>query len=1675
MDSSKWLCVRTSSTPQSVVILDLENPTAAPTKFTVTADSAIIHPAEKILALRAAQMLQIFHIDMKRKIKECKMEERIDFWRWISASTIAIVTATSVYHWSIDGPEGPAKVFDRHSALEGAQIINYKADATGQWLLLIGILQRDGRIAGSMQLYSREKNVSQIIEAHAGAFASYTPKGAARPSILFAFAFRSATASKLYVLEVGAAEGSTFQKQSVDIFYPAETGAGDFPVAIQIDDKNGIIFMVTKFGYVHLFDLVTATVIYMNRISAETIFVTAPHAPTHGLIGVNRTGQVLTVAVNEQTIVPYICNVLRNPGLAVSLASRAGLPGADEIFINQFNVLFSQGKIPEAARIAADSPRGILRTLQTIQRFQTLPTQPGAPSPLLQYFSVLLEVGTLNAVESLELVKPVLAQGKKQLIEQWLNADKLGCSEELGDLVRNFDLKMALQIYYRAEIRPKVVGIFAETGQYDKIVTYCQRVGYSPDWGLLLQNILAQNPAGAQSFAATLLNAPGGPMIDVDLVVDAFLSRNMIQDITSLLLDFLKPNRPQDAALQTKLLQINLMHNPKVAEAILANKWFTHFNGAALAPLAENAGLFQVALEMYTDIKDIKRVMVNTHQISPTWLLEYFARLDSDEGVECLRALLSSNPANAHLVASLAFRYSASIDPQTTIALFEEYQSFEGLYLFLQQLLASGSQDQDVHNKFIMAATRLGHFAEVEKVVRDSSSYDPEVIKQFFMESKLADQLPLIIVCDRFDFIEDLTRYLYQNNMSSYIEVYVQKINPMNTPSVVGALLDVDCNEKYIQSLVISVRNQAPIQELVDAVEKRNRLKLLADWLEQRAQEGNTEPALHNALAKIYIDDSFKDATQFLRDNKFYNPQVVGAFAENRDANLAFLAYKRGNCDKEIIDLCHRHNLHKLLARYLVERQNEALWALALDPSNEDRQQLIDQVVQVALPESEDPDHVIVAVRAFMNAQLPNQLIDLLEKLVLEHSRFANNRPLQNLLLLTAIKANHSLVMKYVQRLNDFEAPDIAYIAAQAQLYEEALAIYEKFKIHDSAIELLIQHLNPDGSFERAMAFAEKVKEASVWSKLGQALLQAGVVVPAIDAFLKANNHEHFQDVITAAENAHQYEPLVRFLEMCRKNLGHSKHPRIETELIYSFAKLNLLDKIELFIASPNCAQIQQVADRVFQDALYPAAKILYNSISNYPKLASTLVKLQDYPAAVEAAKKAKSTRTWKEVNRACVDAQQFKLAQICGLNIISHGDELDELIRHYEARCYFDEIIALLDTGLNLENTHIGMFTSLAILLSKYKPNRLMEHLRLNHSKIHLVKVIRTCEQNLQWPEVVFLYQHSDDLESALRTMVSHSVDAFEHNLFKDIIAKVKNVDEIYKCIRFYLREQPLSAVDLLRVVKDKVDQSRIVQIAKEFNLVPLIKPYLQSIQECDQQAVNEALNTCYIEEEDFESLRNSISAFKNFDAKALAQSIQDHDLLEFRRIAAHIYKINNMWQESLALSKRDSLWQDAIQSAADSHDRKLAEELLQFFVANGRPDCFAACLYACYDLVRPDVALELAWRHKMTDFVMPFLVQTLRDSTNKIEQLSKAVQQPEADASKPASFNQPAAVAPTMVHPAVYASSAGIPMMAPGMVAPGVYSSSAALAVPGMMPPGMMAVPGMGPMMAPGMGPRI
>jgi len=119
------------------------------------------------------------------------------------------------------------------------------------------------------------------------------------------------------------------------------------------------------------------------------------------------------------------------------------------------------------------------------------------------------------------------------------------------------------------------------------------------------------------------------------------------------------------------------------------------------------------------------------------------------------------------------------------------------------------------------------------------------------------------------------------------------------------------------------------------------------------------------------------------------------------------------------------------------------------------------------------------------------------------------------------------------------------------------------------------------------------------------------------------------------------------------------------------------------------------------------------------------------------------------------------------------------------------------------------------------------------------------------------------------------------------------------------------------------------------------------------------------------------------------LAQQLETHELLEFRRISAYLNKLNKRFKPSIELSKKDGLWKDAIETTAESKDQDLAESIVRFFVDEKRYECFAACLYVCYELIRPDVVMELTWRHQLTNYAMPYQIQTLREYDIKMGQI--------------------------------------------------------------------------------------
>ena len=57
------------------------------------------------------------------------------------------------------------------------------------------------------------------------------------------------------------------------------------------------------------------------------------------------------MSVDEETLIQYITTVLQNPDLALRIATRNNLAGAEELFVRKFNTLFQAAQYSDAAKV----------------------------------------------------------------------------------------------------------------------------------------------------------------------------------------------------------------------------------------------------------------------------------------------------------------------------------------------------------------------------------------------------------------------------------------------------------------------------------------------------------------------------------------------------------------------------------------------------------------------------------------------------------------------------------------------------------------------------------------------------------------------------------------------------------------------------------------------------------------------------------------------------------------------------------------------------------------------------------------------------------------------------------------------------------------------------------------------------------------------------------------------------------------------------------------------------------------------------------------------------------------------------------------------------------------------------------------------------------------------------
>jgi clathrin heavy chain len=66
------------------------------------------------------------------------------------------------------------------------------------------------------------------------------------------------------------------------------------------------------------------------------------------------------------------------------------------------------------------------------------------------------------------------------------------------------------------------------------------------------------------------------------------------------------------------------------------------------------------------------------------------------------------------------------------------------------------------------------------------------------------------------DFVEELINYLYSNNKTELIELYIFRVSPKFSPKVLGSLIDLECDEKYLKKLLFNLAGNCPISEMIE-------------------------------------------------------------------------------------------------------------------------------------------------------------------------------------------------------------------------------------------------------------------------------------------------------------------------------------------------------------------------------------------------------------------------------------------------------------------------------------------------------------------------------------------------------------------------------------------------------------------------------------------------------------------------------------------------------------------------------------------------------------------------------------------------------------------------------------------------------------------------------------------
>lgn len=714
-----------------------------------------------------------------------------------------------------------------------------------------------------------------------------------------------------------------------------------------------------------------------------------------------------------------------------------------------------------------------LRSQKLIDRLKESPNNEYRPLAVWEYFQTILNFSKLNDIESIEICN--MFSNDMGFINELIWKDKLTFTEGLGDLFLANDPMIAHSIYQKANVLSKVNLSYVVVDMYNKLV--------DPNWAQIIKDIIDLCPAKLETVLSYLLtNKSLYNPINITYVLN---EKQLYKSTIFFINNYLQNNSKRDSRLQTILFESAIEDSSEsIMNLIIQNK-YTFYDHQKICSLLEEKNWFMHALLIYNDLPSIRRCIYHTDQIPQDFLEEYFKKLNSEWSFECLKEILNQNMDEDKTFIHISQIYSKKIGAKKIYELLKDTLFFNQIREILSKIVAS-CDDPEMHLYYIAALVECKDYNEVDKICSQSTHLEPKLVFSYLKQQKIISLNKAIrTLALRFPLIEDATIFFYKNHYMKSLDTMANEYNPFQKKGekILSTLLKLDAEETVIKRILRIILKSTPIDIIFQLCLKFDHIEYLNDIIEMIIESNTTEKEKHNILVlySVLLD---RDAVKILKEDNYYDPKYVGDFLSNRNPYLASISYAKGRLEYQFITITNKYRLFNHQAWYCITIQSPKIWNLVLSSYNKNMPFLVNAIIS-QVEKIKDPDKAFGIVKAFIDAKIQPQLLELLDKLIFRTCLFKNNTYMQTMLINTSISVDPSRVMSYIYLLNDYAPDQIGDQLIKTKLYDEAITMYNKFGEHQKASNIIFNY-KTEPTFESFHNFEIQLNDFNIEKQILQ-------------------------------------------------------------------------------------------------------------------------------------------------------------------------------------------------------------------------------------------------------------------------------------------------------------------------------------------------------------------------------------------------------------------------------------------------------------------------------------------------------------------------------------------------------------------------------------------------------------